>query len=198
LSSGEIWKEITVADSGKSTLPPEMALIQLLINHHMNAFRSLKRIVDILWALHRYEDEIDWASFAAQLKKIGLVKGAFIALHQIQSLWKEQATDMGSLKALHQEIAQTGCKQPRRLMAYFSLNLGENYASRLFKDKVVSRFALDKWSTIILSYFKTIVPYPQAIKGFYKDQSNWTLPCNYARFMGFLLKKWIQSYLRNW
>lgn len=197
LSSGEIWQEIAVAASGRSTLPPEMALIQLLINHHMNAFRSFKRIVDILWTLHRYEDEIDWVRFAAQLKKIGLIKAGFIALHQIHSLWKEQATGMGSFKALHQEIAQRGFKQPRRLMAYFSLNLGENYASCLFKDKLVARFALDKWSTIILSYIKTIVPYPQAIQGYYKDRRIWTLPWNYVRFIDFLMKKWIQSYLRN-
>jgi hypothetical protein len=199
LSSGEIWQEITVARSGKGTLSPGMTLIQLLINHHMNAFRSLKRIVDILWTLHRYEDVIDWAHFAAQLKKIGLIRATSIALHQIQSLWREQATDMESFKALHRDITGMGVKQPKRLMAYFSLNLKENYVSTIFKDKVIARFALDKkWPAILLSFLKMPFPHPQAVKGYYKDQRTWMLPWNYCCFTVFLIRKWIKSDPRKW
>ena len=199
LSSEEIWAEMRNGNSGKNRMPPELMLIQLFINHHMNAFRILKRIVDILWTLHRYEDVIEWSCFVENLSKVGLIKTASITLHQIQSLWREQATDMRSFKALNQEIAQRGFKRPRRLISYFKVTLSENYASRIFKDKLVARFALDKeWPAIILSYLKTSFPNPQAIKGYYKDQRTWTLPLNYCRFAGFLIKKWIKSDPRNW
>lgn len=198
LSSEEIWAEMHQSGAAKETMPSVMTLVQLLINHHMHSFRKLKTTVDILWTLHRYDNKIDWIRFAAQLKKIGLIKTAFISLHQIQSLWRDGVTDMGSFKALYREITGIGVKQPRRLMAYFRLDLKENYASTIFKDKVIARFALDQWSAVILSYVKTIVPSPQAIKGFYKDRRNWILPWNYSRFTLFLIMKWIRSDPRNW
>ena len=106
---------------------------------------------------------------------------------------------MKSFKALHQEIAQRGFKQPWKLIAYFSLNLRENYASSTFKDKLVARFALDKkWPAIILSYLKTSFPHPQAIKEYYKDQRTWILPWNYCRFTAFLIKKWLRSDPAKW
>lgn len=193
LSSEEIWQEMVNTDSDKVEMSPEITLIHLLINHHMHSFRKLKTIVDILWCLYKYENDLEWSRFVEKLRKIGLIKIAFITLHQIQSLWKEQVTDMVSFNAFNKEITHMGFKRPQRLIAYFHVKLGENYASRILQDKLMARLALDKWSTIILSYLKTPFPNPRAIKGYYRDQRNWILPLHYVRFMLWRMKEWFRS-----
>ncbi len=104
ITSEEIWNEVIFADSGQARLTPEMLMIMLLIHHHSHSFRELKILVDILWSLYKYDNEIDWHKFAKRLRKIGLLKSTQIILSQVQSLWKETAereTRQGQVSTFH-------------------------------------------------------------------------------------------------
>lgn len=190
LSSEEIWREVIVTDGDSLKLTPEMFIIMLLLHHHMHFFREFRILVDVLWAFHKYEDVIDWNLFAQKIKKIGLLKSTQIILNQVQSLWKETAEEMKSVQILQQEIERMGYKVPGFLLSYFQMDSNKKYYAEIYKDKVMARLALDKWSTIMLSYFKTLFPVPEAIKELYGDRRNFTLPLNYLRFIKWRVRGW--------
>ncbi len=192
LGSEEIWNGMFLTDAGKQKLSPQMILIMLLVHHHSHAFRELKILVDILWTLHKYEDIIDWHAFAQRIKKIGLMKTTLITLNQIQNVWKESPDRMKSVQILHQEIKNMGCKDPKFLASYFRMDIDSDNTPNIYKDKLIARFALDKRSTAFLSYFKTLFPFPEAIKELYKDKRNLSLPFNYARFIKWRVKEWMR------
>ena len=60
-----------------------------------------------------------------------------------------------------------------------------------YKDKLIERLALDRLSTTVLSYFRTLFPVPEAIKELYKDRRNWYLPFNYLKFIKWRVKEWM-------
>ncbi len=190
LTSEKIWDEVIRADAGEVRLSADMTLVALLIHHYLHAFRDLKVLIDILWTLHKYENIIDWPEFSKKLKKMGIVKTTLITLNQIQILWKESATEMQSLQTLHQEIQGMGYKEPIRLCSFFEIDVEKKDAFQADKDKVMTRFALDRWPTIIFSFYKTLFPLPEAIKELYDDKRNWTLPINYLRFMTWRIRDW--------
>ena len=190
LTSEEIWNEVIFTDSGQPRLSSEMIVIMLLIHHHSHSFRELKILVDILWALHKYKDEIDWYTFTNKLRKVGLIKTTQITLHQIQRLWNQSPDEIPSINTLEQAILTSGHKDPKFLKAYFRMDVDRDYHTQIYKDKLVSRFALDRRVMIILSFFKTVFPVPQAIKELYGDMRNWTLPFNYLRFIRWRVKEW--------
>ena len=190
LTSEVIWGEVVYTDSGQIKLSPDMMLILLLVHHHMHAFRELKILLDILWTLCKYENEIDWHAFSKKLKKIGLIKTTQITLNQINSLWKESAQELPGFQTLDQEIKKMGYKKPAFLYSYFKMDIENRNSFSGNKDIIVFRFALDRWSTIIFSFFKSIFPFPEAIKEFYNDRRNWTLPKNYLRFIKWRLGEW--------
>ncbi len=190
LTSEEIWKEVILTDADERKLSPEMILIMLLIHHHTHSFRELKILVDILWAFHKYEDVIDWNLFAQKLRGIGLLKATLITLSQINDLWKESVQEMRSVLILQQEIERMGYKVPGFLLSYFQIDSNKKYHSEIYKDKLIARLALDKWSTIIFSYFNTLFPVPEAIKELYSTKSNWALPYNYLRFIKWRVREW--------
>jgi hypothetical protein len=190
LSSEEIWDDVIFTDSGKPRLSSEMIVIMLLIHHHSHSYRELKILVDILWALHKYKDEIDWYTFSNKLRKIGLIKTTQITLNQIQNLWKDSPDEILSIKTLEQAIQTSGHKDPKFLLSYFQMDVDRDYHPQVYKDKLVSRFALDRRAMIILSFVKTLFPVPQAIKELYGDMRNWTLPFNYLKFIRWRVKEW--------
>jgi hypothetical protein len=110
LTSEEIWDDVILTDSGQPRLSPEMIVIMLLIHHHSHSFRELKILVDILWALHKYKDDIDWYTFTNKMEKIGLIKTTQITLNQIQNLWKDSPDEILSIKTLEQAIQTSGHK----------------------------------------------------------------------------------------
>lgn len=191
LDSEEIWYEVIISESGDSRLSPEMLMFMLLIHHHSHSFRELKILVDIMWVMWKYEDVIDWHLFALKIKKAGLVRTTIITLNQMRSLWGKDIDQMESVRVLEQELAATGHKVPAFLLSYFRMDIGSDKEPNLYKDKLIARFALDNWSTIILSYFKTLFPVPEAIKELYSDKRNWSLPFNYVRFIKWRVKEWI-------
>lgn len=192
LHSEEIWNEMITADSGQVKLSPEMILVMLLIHHHSHAFRELKILVDVLWALYKYDKIINWNLFADKLKAIGLLKSTRIALHQIKSLWNEAAHEMKCIDALQQEI-EVGSRVSKPLLSYFRMDLDDDASFNLYKDKLIARFALDRWTTIASSCFRTLFPVPEAIKELYNDRSNLALPLNYMKFIKWRLTDWIKG-----
>lgn len=190
LSSEEIWNEVIITGEDRLKLTPEMFIIMLLLHHHMHFFREFRILVDILWAFHKYEDVIDWHTFALKLKNIGLIKTSQITLNQIQGLWKEISKEMISVQTLQQAINNMGYRKHKFLLNCFQMDLQKNYQSRFCKDKVMARFALDKWSIIFFSFLKTLFPVPEAVKEIYSSKSNWTLPYNYLRFIKWRVKEW--------
>jgi N-acetylglucosaminyldiphosphoundecaprenol N-acetyl-beta-D-mannosaminyltransferase len=183
LTSEDIWAEVISDETGRQSFSPEMTVIQLLMHHQMHAFRELKILVDILWALHACDDRIDWKSFAARLKKIGLVKTTLITLSQIRSLWGDLSEEMPHTGILRHSIREMGYNTSRYLSFFFDMEVGRDYLFQSLKDKFMSRFALDRIGTICFSFLKSLSPAPHNIRELYEDERKWMLPFNYWRFI---------------
>jgi hypothetical protein len=189
LSSEEIWNEVIATDEGKYKLSPEMLIFMLLIHNHMHFFRELRILVDIMWALHKFEKLINWRMFALKLKRIGLVKTTQITLSQIQNVWGDDVQKIETIPILQKELRNMRYENPI-LISFFKFNIEKHYEFQDLKDKLMVRFALDDISTIMFSFTKTLFPFPQVIKEFYHDKRNWTLPYNYMRFITWRVKDW--------
>ena len=190
LASEEIWAEVFFDASGILGFSMEMDIIQLLIHHHMHAFRELKILVDILWALLKYDREMDWNAFADRLRKMGLLKTAMITLAQINSIWKDIGSEMECIKTLMQAFRYMGGDLPGYLLSYFRMEIDRDYRFQANGDKLMSRFALDGAATICLSFLKSFFPMPDDIKALYEDKRGWALPLNYSRFITWRLTEW--------
>jgi len=193
LSSEEIWREGVSIISGKTRLSPEMTIIGLLIHYHSHSFNALKILVDILWALYRYRDAVDWKSFVTRLQKIGLIKTAQITLAQMENLWGDTLDHEAPPCLLGREIGKMGRRKPKLLLSYFCIDSFEDHL-HLYKRRAVGRLALDSISAVILSYLKTLLPPAKAIKGLYGDRRNWVLPLNYLRYIRWRTKEWLASW----
>ena len=190
LTSEEIWAEVIPEESGQNGFSPEMTIIQLLIHHHMHAFRELKILVDILWAFHKYDGTVEWKTLAARLKNIGLMKTTLITLSQLMDLWKNLSSRMLSVTTVQQCLGEPVYRLPNYLQSYFCMDIGRDYQFQSFKDSVMSRLALDSPETICFSFVKSLFPMPGDIKALYDDKRNWTLPFNYSRFITWRLAEW--------
>lgn len=201
LKSDEIWAETEKSGTGRIALMPEMQVIQALMHHHMHSFREIRSLVDLLWIFHVYGNVIDWQHLAARLQKIGLIKTAQITLHQLTALWSDTGR-MQAAQKLEKALKTMDCHVPKMLSAYFRpslLNLPQNPSTpevqvlqrRPLLDKLMTRFALDRISTIWLSFQKSVIPTPRIIKTLYDDRRIWMLPVLYLRFLGWRLKEWL-------
>ncbi len=190
LASDDIWAEVVFDASGNPGFSMEMDVIQLLIHHHMHAFRELKILVDILWALHKYDSRMDWNAFAGRLRKLGLLKTAMITLAQINSVWKDIGGEMDCIKTLGQAFRYMRCGLPGYLLSYFRMEIEREYCFQSNGDKFMSRFALDGAATVCLSFLKSFFPMPDDIKALYRDRRGWALPFNYSRFITWRLTEW--------
>lgn len=189
LSSEEIWDEVISTDKTEYKLSPEMLIVMLLIHNHMHFFRELRILVDIMWAMYKYETLIDWRLFALKLKKIGLVKTTHVTLSQMVNLWGDDIQKIEAISVLRQKLRKLRYEN-QMLSSYFKLDIDKKYEFQDLKDKLMVRFALDDISTIIFSFSKTLLPFPKVIKEFYHDNRNWTLPYNYVRFITWRIGEW--------
>lgn len=189
LSSDDIWAEIKPAEGGQLKLSPEMILIMLIIHYTLHAYRDLKILVDILWAMKRYENLIHWQSFCKTLEKTGLVKATFITMTQMHTLWKDFIEQFQPYLQVIQELKKKGYKPPSFLVSYFRLDVENKKPYNHSKEQFFVRLTLDKWSLILLSFIKTFFPNPKAIKELYNDKRTWALPANYIRFIKERFKK---------
>jgi Uncharacterised nucleotidyltransferase len=190
LTSEEIWSEIVQGDDGQNKFSPEMTVIQLLIHHHMHAFRELKNLVDLLWAFHEYDGTIEWKTLVWRLRDIGLVKTTLITLNQLRNIWRNLSERMVSTTTLRRCLSEMDYRTPNYLTAYFSMNTARDYKFQSFKDAVMSRLALDSAGTIWFSFAKSLFPMPADIKELYSDSRSWMLPLNYSRFISRRLAAW--------
>lgn len=193
LDATEIWREVSIPDKGEAKLSPEMILCMLLIHHHAHSFRELKILVDIIWTMGKYGDVIDWHSFFRRIRKAGLIRTTHITLKQMRSVWGTAIDQVKAAGILEQEIGTAGSRIPSLLLSYFRMNIDKDRENNLYKDKLVARFALDHWSTILLSYFRTLFPMPEAIRELYRDRRAWSLPFNYLRFIRWRVKEWVKG-----
>ena len=192
VSSKQIWDGILETEKFHFELSPEMLVVMLLIHHHSHSFLESRILVDLLWSLNKYNDTVDWNEFVKQLKKIGLIKTTRIVLDQLVDLWGDQVREMKGFEVLDQAITESGIKVPRFLRTYFVMEIKRTEPHNLYKDKFLARLILDKWSTIIGSYFKTLFPPPEAIKALYEDERMWMLPINYMRFIWWRVGEWVK------
>jgi hypothetical protein len=183
LSSGDIGAEMSGKDPDGSKLSPEMIMIMLLIHHHSHSFRELRILIDIVWALHKYRDTIDWTDFAARLDVIGLMRITQLTLDQIQRFWKDAPTAMPSFQGLKQGISSRGCGSSAFLAFYFQPAIGSPDHSRKYTDKFIARFALDSPGRILNSFFRTLFPSPDAVRELYRTKTNLGLPYLYLKFI---------------
>ena len=191
LSPSKLWEGIKIANDEESIISPEMIILQTLIHHFMHAFRELKLLVDVFWALHKYAEVVNWQGLLLMIKETGLIKTAGITFSQIQRLWPEFYLNSTPLQMVKDKLIEFSVHVPYYLRSYFYLDIGKRYEFQNAKDKIFMRLALDKRSTIIYSFVKTLFPMPQAIKRLYDDSRNWTLPLNYVKFIKWRLKAWV-------
>lgn len=190
LSSEEIWEDVIDADTGEARLSPEMMLISLLIHHWIHAFSELKILLDIIWTLYTYKNEIDPYLFSRRLRKIGLVKTTRLSLNQMQDIFQESLKEIRVFPILKDEL-KSGYKTSELLLSFFKIDIEKSDLKQQNKGNLIIRFALDRWSIIIFSFVKTLLPFPNAIKELYNDRRNWFLPFNYLRFLAWRMKRWI-------
>jgi hypothetical protein len=188
LTSEDIWADIVQIEKGQYRLSPEMTILHLLMHHYMHAFRELRILTDIIWALHKHEDSIEWSSLVQKMKDIGLLKTAMITAAQITSLCGEVAECETALSNFKRPIDGMGGRGPGLLNAYFRLVPEKEYKFQDPRDKFMTRFALDKKRKILKSFVKTLFPLPGDLKQLYRDERTWMLPLHYSRFIAWRLK----------
>ena len=189
LTSEEIWDEVVRDGWGDYKLSPELQIVLLLVHHHSHSFRELKTLIDIVWALWRYEAGIDWHLFVSRLEKAGLIKTAQITLAQIRSLWNGTSAGIAAAKTLTDEIEKSGHAMPGRLASYFSMDITGECCDRPSLDKIMKRFALDRPAAIFRS-FAVLLPSWRGLGARYGDRRLWRLPVNYSRYLIWQLKCW--------
>ena len=174
---------------GKSVLKPEMILIMLLMHHHSHSFGQLKVLIDILWALNKYRDKMDWNSVLLRLKEIGLANTAFISSRQIISLWEMAADELPFIMMFQDNVPGPDYIRRRAIDRYFRLDpdLAAGFSSSA--DKLVKRLTLDKWNMVFQSYAKGLFPPIQAIRR-YGGSNN--LPVSYGKYLGAIIRSWLR------
>jgi hypothetical protein len=192
LTSEDIWGATVQPAKNLYELSPEMMLIHLLMHHYMHAFRDLKTLTDIIWALHRYDDSLDLSTLGLMMKRIGLLKIAAVTMNQIGTLCGKQVESEPALSKFRDVIEGTGCSAQSLLMSYFRLNLQEECVFQNKKDRFMSRLALDKSRTILRSFMTSLFPLPGDLKELYRDRRSWLLPLYYSRFIRWRMKEWMR------
>lgn len=190
LTSEEIWDDVFYSDAGEIRLSPEIVLISLFLHHWIHAFRELRNLLDIVWGLYRYEREMDLYHLSRRLRRIGLIKTTRITLNQMENLFPESSKEIKAFRILRKEL-KPGHKASQLLLSFFKIDIEKNDLNRHNRDKLMIRFSLDRWPLIIFSFFKTLFPFPDAIKELYKDRRNRFLPLNYLKFLAWRMKSWI-------
>jgi hypothetical protein len=188
ISSEEIWNGVIFDSENLVGLCPEMTVIMLLIHHHMHFFRDLWVLVDLFHSLNKYGIGIDHDAFVQRLSRIGLCKTAIISLCQISELWGEEGADLIQPKALALALNKAGYSASNFLTVYFRIDLVDEKILRDGMDRAMSRVALDRPVTVVMSVVKILLPGPSAIMHFYRDTRVWTLPYNYMKFIFWRLK----------
>jgi mRNA-degrading endonuclease HigB of HigAB toxin-antitoxin module len=191
LSSEDIWADTVRIDRMQFRLSPAMMVIHLLMHHHMHSFRELRILTDIIWALHKYCDSIEWGAFAQRLTHIGLLKTAMITLSQMKMLCKERAESETALRNFREAVEKSGHGKPVMLNRYFR-SIGEkDHVFQDRRDKFMARLALDIRKKMLLSFVTALFPSPGELKNLYGDNRSRMLPRHYAKFISWRMREWM-------
>lgn len=190
LSSEDIWAETIPLGKHRYRLSPTMTVIHLLLHHHMHAFRELKILTDLVWALYRYDDAVRWDTLGTMIRNYGLVKTATITLRQIDTLCGEWVARESGLRKFRDTVKGMGRREPRLLASYFRMNLDREHRFQDRRDTCMARFALDRWTKISRSFATSLFPLPEQLRELYCDQRSWMLPLHYSRFLRWRVKEW--------
>ncbi len=191
LSSEDIWADAVRIDRMQFRLSPAMTVIHLLMHHHMHSFRELRILTDIIWALHKYGDSIDWGAFAQRLTHIGLLKTAMITLGQMKMLCKERAESETALRNFREAVGKSGHGKPVMLNRYFRSIAEKDHVFQDRRDKFMARLALDIRKKMLLSFVTALFPSPGELKDLYGDNRSRMLPRHYAKFISWRMREWM-------
>lgn len=186
LTSKDIWQEVSADTQGEYHLSPRMNLIMLLMHHHRHAFGELRNLLDIFWAIFKYQDDIDWQEFAGKIERIGLVKVTLLSLRQLSTLWPGQSRQLPVAMKLDEKLRATRVS----LLLCHRIFAATHFENHTFdtRDKLLCRMTLDHSSRIFLSFLKTLFPSPAAINAFFPEQKTSALPVKYLRYLRWRLK----------
>ncbi|MCX5869796.1 MAG: nucleotidyltransferase family protein [Deltaproteobacteria bacterium] len=178
-SSQQIWQQVEEHKDGTLKLSSQVNLIQLLMHHHMHAFKQLRNVIDLFWGIYVYDNKIDWSDFAENIKQIGLLGTTKNTIKQIEDLWPESSKGLRGLQILKNRTNKTLFFLP----VHGLIKLEPNAGPLCIKDKIIFRLALDSWDTRIFSFMKSVLPSPKIIEELYKDDNNKGMIRNYLRFI---------------
>lgn len=178
LSSQQIWQHVDKLECGTCKLSAEMNLVLLLMHHHMHGFKQLRHVIDLLWAFAVYDDKIDWFVFSHEMKKIGLLGCAKVAIRQMEALWPQESQRLVGLGIVKEQT-----RNSHVLPVLSPLQLEPGAGVLTLRDKVVMRLALDRLSAVLFSFIKSVLPSPQVLEELYKDQQKSMLASKYLRYI---------------
>ena len=190
ICSDDIWEKVSYDGNGLPYLQPEMLLVHLFVHNSLHAFRELRLFVDILWAMEKYRDVIDWADFTHVLKKSGLLKTAFISLRLIRRIWGDRIEPGGTVDVLYRHIRKEFVLPPVLLCRYFDYGVVHKPVYSHHRDQFFIRLTLDRPGAVARSFLKSFFPSPEEMRSFYRDDRAWKLPVNYVRFAGWRMSEW--------
>ncbi len=187
ITSKAIWSEVAKDRCGHLRLTDEMLLVMLFVHHHSHSFRELRTLVDILWALHRFKETMDYDSLADRITRFGLARVVKLAIFQISRLWpvyyhcsgiKELADKFGDIK-LHPLVSR-----------YFDMRFDKRAKKSIYRDKFMARLLLKNKLRFFISLIRTVIPPRIAIEEIYGESGMLALPVKYIRFIMWRLKEW--------
>jgi hypothetical protein len=180
----EIWAGVRKEAGGRYALSAEMNIILLLVHHHSHAFRELRVLTDILWALHRYRRDINWQLLWADIKKYGLSNAAAIICGQIEYLWGDYADEL-PLADLH----KAGLGRPGLFGGYFRICPGSTgHVGAL--DKIAKRLTLDGGRRVLRSFTEALFPPLMSLRSGDKGENSYLV---YFRYLKELVGVWLRG-----
>jgi hypothetical protein len=153
LDPAEIWDGVLL-DGLRGHLEPSLALLLLLLHHHLHGCADLRTLVDLVWAFDRHREVLASGRLIGRLEATGLCVVAGIARLQVETLWGPQRWHPGRRGAHHAIRA-------RLLARIAGLSFGPvrpPRASDRFRHALIHRLALDSPRRMLGSITKTLLP----------------------------------------
>lgn len=181
LSSSDIWRDVRHTTGFLYQLSPEMTIVSLLMHNHIHAFNQFRNYVDLLWAFHRFRGKLNWSHLWEEIHGIGLVKTSQISLQHIEQCWPEVCISCPHLKIL---LFRQKQRVTTRIISALRTPAAvhRKSAELTIIDKLLYRFALDRWRTILYSFTKTLFPSPKVICYLYPDAKGMSITRKYLKF----------------
>lgn len=153
LDPAEIWAGVEL-EGLCGRLQPAMTMTLLLMHHHLHGCADLRTLVDLVWALERYPEELEPGRLARSLETTELLVVAGISKLQAEKLWGPRRRDFGGHGSSHALRANLLASA-----AGTALHPGRRpRGSDRFLHAVVHRLGLDSPRRVIAAITKTLLP----------------------------------------